>query len=135
MARRGAAAVETALVLPIFVLLILGTIEFSRALSVSQLLTTATRDNCRRAIIDGTTTASVIEQTRKQVRETIGPTVDTFVVTVWVDRPAAQNLIEKARPGDIVTIKAAIPISHVQYTPGEFLSSVTLRSQCSMTHE
>ncbi|ODA28560.1 hypothetical protein A6X21_12730 [Planctopirus hydrillae] len=133
--RRGAVAVETALVLPVFVMLILGCIEFSRALSVSELLTTATRENCRRAVIDGSTSSSIIETTRQQILQTIGPSVSTFEIVIEVDRPEAQNLVEKARPGDIVTLKVAIPVSHIQLTPGDFLSSITLRSQCSMTHE
>jgi Flp pilus assembly protein TadG len=52
-ARRGGAAVEMAAVLPIFVALVFGQIEFSRLGMVSQMLTIAAREGCRVAILDG----------------------------------------------------------------------------------
>jgi len=42
--RRGAAAVEMALVLPIFFTVVLGIIEFGRAMMVSQLMATSARE-------------------------------------------------------------------------------------------
>jgi hypothetical protein len=53
--RRGAAAVEMALILPVFMALILGIIETSRLGMVSQLLHVAAREGCRTAVLPGQT--------------------------------------------------------------------------------
>ena len=53
--RRGASAVEMAVIAPVFLTLVLGIIESSRLGMVSQLLTTAVREGCRVAVINGMT--------------------------------------------------------------------------------
>ena len=57
--RRGASAVEMALVAPVFVALVMGIIESSRLGMVSQLITTAAREGCRVAVLNGMTQANV----------------------------------------------------------------------------
>ena len=57
--RRGAAIVEMALVLPIFFGVVLGIVEFGRAMMVSQMVTNAAREGTRLAIIDGSTNTTV----------------------------------------------------------------------------
>src|SRR5438046_2996127 len=59
LARRGVALVEMALVLPIFITVVLGIVEFGRAMMVSQLVTNAAREGARLSIIDGTTNTDV----------------------------------------------------------------------------
>ncbi len=51
--RRGAAALELALVLPLFLLIIIGILEFGRALMMYQMTTNAGREAARTAIITG----------------------------------------------------------------------------------
>lgn len=133
--RAGAAAVETAVVLPIFLLVIFGIVEFGRAMSVTQMLTAATRDHCRRATLDGETNASIIDSTRSFLVSTVRPSSEDFTITISVNRQSANNQIEKAKPGDIVTVNAEIPFQSVKYIPGRFLSGLKLSSTCSMLHE
>src|SRR5438132_12269139 len=57
--RRGAAAVEFAIVLPVFVILVFGMIEYGRMVMVQQVITNASREGARRAVLDGATTSSV----------------------------------------------------------------------------
>ncbi len=52
----GQALVEFALVAPIFLLLVLGVVEFGRAWQVSQTLTDAARAGCRTAVVYNTST-------------------------------------------------------------------------------
>lgn len=49
--RRGQAAVEVALVLPVFALLLVGVVEFARAWHAYQLLTDAAREGARTAVL------------------------------------------------------------------------------------
>jgi Flp pilus assembly pilin Flp len=57
--RRGAAAVEFAIVLPLLMVLLLGIFEFGRLWSVNQVVTDAAREGARRAVVkDGLTGAA-----------------------------------------------------------------------------
>ncbi len=55
--RQGAAAVEFAIVAPVFFLMVFGMIEFGRAIMVKQVMTNAARDGARLAILDSPTSA------------------------------------------------------------------------------
>src|SRR3954452_19389663 len=57
--RRGAAAVEFAVVLPLFVVLVFGMIEYGRMVMVQQIITNASREGARRAVLDGATPSTV----------------------------------------------------------------------------
>jgi Flp pilus assembly protein TadG len=52
----GQALVEFALVVPIFLLLLLGVVEFARAWNLYEVLTDAGREGARRAVVDNPTT-------------------------------------------------------------------------------
>lgn len=65
--RRGAAAVEFAVVAPVFFLLILGMIEFGRMLMVQQLITLASREGARAAVLEGGSAANVTRQVRSDL--------------------------------------------------------------------
>jgi Flp pilus assembly protein TadG len=55
---RGAAAVEFAILLPLLLMLVLGTIEFGRAYNAQVTLTNAARDGARVMAISGSQTAT-----------------------------------------------------------------------------
>ena len=57
--RRAAAAVEFAIVAPVFFLLVFGMIEYGRMVMVQQVITNASREGARAAVLDGATTGSV----------------------------------------------------------------------------
>ena len=56
---RGAAVVEFAIIAPLFFLLIFGIVEFGRMVMVQQILTNASREGARRAIIESATRPEV----------------------------------------------------------------------------
>ncbi|QEH35992.1 TadE-like protein [Aquisphaera giovannonii] len=63
--RRGAAVVETAIVLPIAIMLILGVFDFSRVIAMRQVLQNAAKDGGRYAVVravDATTTDGQVIQ-------------------------------------------------------------------------
>jgi Flp pilus assembly protein TadG len=57
--RSGAAALETAVVAPVFLMLVFGQIEAARLGMVSQMLTAAAREGARAAVINGNTNSDV----------------------------------------------------------------------------
>jgi len=57
--REGAAALELALMLPLFLLLLIGILELGRAVMIVQIMTSSSREACRQAIIDGANEAQI----------------------------------------------------------------------------
>ncbi|MEM9351776.1 MAG: TadE family protein [Planctomycetota bacterium] len=60
--RRGASAVEFAIVAPIFFMVILGMIEFGRMMMVQQVITNAAREGARIAVLDSATNKKVTDK-------------------------------------------------------------------------
>ncbi len=126
--QRGAAAVEFAVVAPIFVLLLFGMIEYGRMVMVQQMLTNATREGARRACLDGTTVSEV--KTTVQSYLTSGNiTVNTGEITVSPDPTTASF-------GDPVTVSLSIPFSRVSWLPAPmFLGNANMSTSSVMRRE
>ena len=131
--RRGASAVEMAMVLPIFLLVLMGMVEFGRALMVGQLVTNAAREGARMAILDGSSTSSVKTSIQSFLSGAAGVSASDITVTATVG--GATKDISAAQPKDMVAITVTIPFSKVSYLPPTFLKSTTLRGSSSMRHE
>src|ERR1043165_5267669 len=84
--RRGAAVAEFAIVAPVFFMMVIGFIEFGRALMVQQVLINASRVGARMASTTGATTTAV--QTAVQ-SYTTGVAVPGVTVTVSPDPASA----------------------------------------------
>jgi len=106
--RRGAAAVEFAIVAPIFFLMVFGMIEFGRMVMVQQVLTNASREGARIAVLDGATKALVVSKVNTYLTSAgiSGATVTTT--------PSEPNT---AAYGEPVTVNVQIPFSSVSWLP------------------
>jgi Flp pilus assembly protein TadG len=125
--RRAAAAVEFAVVAPVFLLLVFGMIEYGRMVMVYQVLTNASREGARVAVLDGATTASVTAQVNSYL--TSG-SVSGATVTV------APNPPTNAQYGDPVTVTVSVPFSQVSWLPSPmYLGTTTLTSATVMRRE
>ena len=126
--QRGAAAVEFAVVAPIFVLLLFGMIEYGRMVMVQQMLTNATREGARRAVLDGTTMADV-KTTVNDYLTSGSITVNDDEITVTPDPSAASF-------GDPVTVSLTIPFTRVSWLPSPmFLGSANMSATSVMRRE
>jgi Flp pilus assembly protein TadG len=125
--RRGIAAVEFAVVAPLFVLLVLGVIEFGRAMMVKQIITNAAREGARRAIVESATEAEV----RQVVNDYLaGASVSGATVTVTPTALASLGF------GDPVTVQVAVSSNSVSWTPAPwFLRGRTLSESSTMRAE
>jgi hypothetical protein len=106
--RRGAAAVEFALVAPIFFLMIFGMIEFGRMVMVQQVITNGSREGARIAVLDGTTGAKVVS------------VVDDYLDSAGIS--GATVLVDPPEPNDAgygvpVTVTVTIPFGQVSWLP------------------
>lgn len=106
--RRGAAVVEFALISPLFFLLILGMVEYGRLVMVQQILTNASREGARMAVLDGATKASVENWVSDYLNNT---SVSGHTVTVTPANLAAAGY------GEPVTVTVSVTFDQVSWLP------------------
>ena len=125
--RRAAAAVEFAVVAPVFLLLVFGMIEYGRMVMVYQVLTNASREGARVAVLDGATTATVTSQVNSYLTSA---SISGATVTVAPNPPSG------AQYGDPVTVTVSIPFSQVSWLPSPmYLGGTTLTTATVMRRE
>ena len=125
--RRGVAAVEFAIVAPIFFMVVLVMIEFGRMLMVQQVLTSATREGARRAIVESATQTEV-----------------EALVQTYLSNTSVSGASVKVSPtdltsvgfGDSVAVSVSVPFSSVSWTGNPwFLGGTTLEATTTMQAE
>lgn len=140
---------ETAVVLPVYILLVFGIIEFGHAHMVVNLLQSGCRNGARMGSTAGPTTAQVIAR----VRQTLGAAVDDSTVDVFVQdassldnggswpttdaQVAALPGIELASAADrtMFVVRASVAYNDISLLPMPFLAGMRLQAQCFMRHE
>lgn len=124
--RRGVAAVEFAIVAPLFFILVFGCIEFGRALMVQQILTNASRVGARQAITLNASESAVVSAATSYANSTSVPGV-----TVSVSPSPAS-----AKAGDMVSVTVAVPFNNVSWIPAPwFMGGATLDATSVMRKE
>jgi Flp pilus assembly protein TadG len=124
--RYGIAAVEFAVIAPIFFLMVVGILEFGRALMVQQVIVSAARVGARQAVTLNATTAGV-----------------TTTVTNYADNAAVTGVSVAVNPspnlaaaGEIITVTTTVNFDQVSWMPTPwFLGGKTLTSASSMRKE
>lgn len=147
--RRGTAVVETAVVLPIYILVVFAIIEFGHAQMVVNLLQSGCRSAARMGSTQGPTTA----QAMTKVRQTLGAAVDPAKVNVFVQDASSLDQggvwpttdeqvqalppieLSQAEPRQMFVVRASIPYNSISLVPMPFLKNCTLRAQAFMRHE
>lgn len=137
--RKGAALVEAAVVLPIFVLLTLAVIEFGRGMMVAQLITTGARLGARDGIIEGNANADVIATVKEWVAGSTNVTKDDVTVSVVLTPHPSNSTtgteILNAEAGDLVTVSVSIPFDKVSFGVSKFLKGKSVSGEATMRHE
>jgi Flp pilus assembly protein TadG len=127
--RFGAAAVEFALVAPLFFLLVFGMIEFGRMVMIQQVITNASREGARKAVLDGAS-ASNVKSSVVTYMSNGGVTIATSNVTISPTDPTT------AVAGDPVTVTVSLPFSQVSWLPSPmFLGSRQMTASTVMRRE
>ncbi len=127
--RRGVTAVEFAFVAPVFFLLVFGIVEFGRLMMVQQLLTNASREGVRRAVVEGVTATEV-----KQF-------VSDYLTNASVSGSAATinvtpTTLDTVGFGDAVSVSVSLPYADVSWVPSPwFLEGTTLTANSVMRGE
>jgi Flp pilus assembly protein TadG len=127
--RRGAALVELALVIPLFLMMICGTLEASRICSVTEILTNVARDGCRVAVANGKTNADAQARMTTLLSNAGITGYSTPVIT-----PAD---VTTSNMGDLVTVTISVQYGHVSWSPIHYVmsSSTNLSGTAVMSSE
>ncbi len=114
--RFGVAAVEFAIVAPIFFLVVLGIIEFGRMVMVQQVITNAAREGARISVFDSATTAKVNTRVTSYLA---AAGISGATVTVSPNPPT------NAAFGEQVSVRIDIPFTAVSALSTPFMSAAT----------
>jgi Flp pilus assembly protein TadG len=124
--RRGAAAVEFAIVAPVFFMLVVGMIEIGRAIMVQQVLINASRVGARQAAMLTSSEDAVIDAVEDYVA---GVGMADVSTTVSPD-PAT------AAAGTAITVDTSVSFADVSWLPAPwFMGGKTLTSSSVMRKE
>ncbi len=125
--RRGVAAVEMAMVLPVFVLIFLGVIEVARLGMVVQLMTTAAREGCRTAVLPDTTASDV----QTHIEDVLtGSGISTPTIDI---QPSGW---ETASQGTAISVTLTLPYKNVSWLSGStFLSGSNITTAAAFCSE
>lgn len=127
--RRGVETLEFAMVLPLIMMLGLGIVEFSRAMTVQQILTNAAREGAREAVLPDSSVAEVRDLIAANVRT---GRIDPNAVEVTLN-PAS---LSGVKSGVTITVNLQVPYGDVSWVPmPKYLANAVLSSECAMRHE
>ena len=121
--RRGLATLELAVILPLFVLLVFGLIEFGMVFYVRHHMVHAARDAARHLATEGATGA----EARAVALNRLAPINASFSVAITVPPPAASG-------GD-VTVAITVPRNEVSLGIAGIAGATDVRTQVTMRKE
>lgn len=115
---------------PVFLMLVFGMIEFGRAIMVQQVVTNASREGARVAVLDGATSDEVYEKVRHYLESSSIPMNSATTVQVSPNPPSSAGY------GEPVTVSVSVPYSSISWIPGaSYLKGATLDATSVMRRE
>jgi Flp pilus assembly protein TadG len=125
--RCGSAAVEFAVVAPIFLLFVFGIIEYGRMVMVQQILTNSAREGARVGILDNSTQVDV----ETAVNQSLGAGgISGAEITITPNPPSG------AASGDPVSVQVSVAFDQVSWLPSPmYLGGKSLSYTATMRRE
>ena len=119
--------VEFAVIAPVFFLLVFGMIEFGRMVMVQQVITNASREGARRAVLDGATTPGVEAAVNNYLSSS---NINNATIDVDPDPPS------NAGYGEPVTVTVTVGFDEVSWLPTPmFLGGTAMSASTVMRRE
>jgi len=126
------AAVEFAIVAPVFILMILGMIEIGRAVMVQQIITNASREGARVAVLPGSTAGEVTTRVQDILN---GSTISGATIQILNGVGQPMNP-EDAGFGDVIDVTVSVPFNQVSWLPASrYLAGKNLTASTIMRGE
>ena len=133
--RRGASAVEFAIVAPLFFLLLAGIVEFGQAFRIEHALSNASRRGARAAIFEDTTNGQVKQLVRAHVAKTLGVSAGDVTVDIAVNG-SSDGSLSGAEQDDEISVTVSVPFSKAGAGfYANMFSTSTLSSTTILEHE
>jgi Flp pilus assembly protein TadG len=136
---RGQALLETAIALPLVLLISVGIFEFGRAYQTWQVLTNASREAARIAILPGTTDADI--RNRVQQYLAAGQLDAAATATVTIDRTTTVTVGLGTAPSTQITVNYPFnfivlnPVAKLVVTSSTVGAAFTMSAQAEMRNE
>lgn len=132
--------VEMALVLPVFLTVVMGIIEFGRGMWVGNMVTNAAREGARIAVLDGSTNAEVRQSIKDFLGTAIGTTAAnevqiTIAITPAPGNPTPVTVCESCASRDLIAVTVTLPFNTIAMIPGNHLKGANLTGRSAMRHE
>lgn len=132
-ARRGVASVEFAVVLPVLILLALGMMEFSRAMTVQRVLANASREAARQAILDGASVTDIEDRIHGYLAAS---NIDSQTISYTVNGAGVGDPTSEAVSGDAIGVEISVPFDDVRWLPVPgYIGGTILRAESFMRRE
>lgn len=131
--RRGAAAVEFALVATVFFMFVFGIFEIGRLVMLQQIMGEACRQGARRAILENADESEVVDlvESRLAANSIAGATV----TITWPTKDTQPNMANLGFQ-DPLTVRATVPYSDVSWLPPVWVfQSAVMEAQSTMRVE
>lgn len=106
--RRGAAAVEAGLVLPILIILTLGAVDLAQYINLSQLVTNASREGARLVSRNGSASSQEVEDAVRSYLADCFPQVPTAKISKATTITIRDKDNQPIANGDLTTIESGI---------------------------
>lgn len=128
--RQGATAVEFAVAISVFVIMVLGIVEIGRGFMVTHLLANAARNGCRTAILASSSNTDV----NNAVNTTLtNEGLSGTTTTIKVNGTVAD--VSTAQSGDQITVVVTMPASKATWLPGAGYLVGTLSGEFALRRE
>ncbi len=124
--RRGGAMVEMAVIIPVLIVFLLGSVEIGRAVMVKHVLEEAARAGCRVAVAEYSDKADVTEIVKSAMDMA---NLSGYTVTVSPDPPTELG------PFETVSVNVSVPYTDVSWFAPSFMTDKTLTGVCVMPAE
>jgi Flp pilus assembly protein TadG len=124
--------VEFAIVAPVFFLMIFGMIEVGRAVMVQQIITNASREGARLAVLPGTTAQDVTDRVQEILTSQTVPGASVEIL----NETGNPTDPEDAEYGDVIKVTVSVPYSEVSWLPASrYFTGKTLVASTIMRTE
>ncbi len=120
--RRGAATVEMAAIAPVLVALVLGSIEFGRAMMVSNIMTTAAREGARVGALPNKTNTDITTVVNDRLDTS---SISSAKATIKVYVNGVEKDASTAVSGDKVTVSVTVKFGDVSWLPAPWFIGKT----------
>lgn len=146
--RDGTTIVETAVILPVFLIFLMALIEFGHAFMCNATLTAAAKDAARYGAIEGITTAQVVARAKARVNGAFKSSKATIYVkdaasfedsTTTTASVAVSSLpdieLNSAEDRHLFIVRVQVPYNDVAIMPPWWAKNLTLHGESVMRHE